>query len=129
MGAQQLRLDRHEVAVTGREMDQALEVEVVLDAERDGHRPHAHARHGRVADIDEVHPGGLEEPGGLDRPLDADRSRRVDLDRDHVTAFVQLREERRGRGTFADRVGRGRFGDRGSRAAAWAAVDAAAQAP
>ena len=35
MGAEQLRLERHQVPVAGREVDEALDVEVVLDAERD----------------------------------------------------------------------------------------------
>ena len=47
--AQQLGLERHQVPVAGRDVDEALEVEVVLDPERDGHRAHAHARHRRVA--------------------------------------------------------------------------------
>ena len=80
MRAEQLRLERHQVPVAGREVDEALEVEVVLDAERDGQRAHPDAGHGAVADVDEVDAGRLEQPRGLDRPLDADRARRVDLD-------------------------------------------------
>ena len=84
--AEQLRLERHEVPVAGREVDDALEVEVVLDPERDGHRAHPDAGHRRVADVDGVDAGGLEQPRGLDGPLDADRARRVDLDRDDEAA-------------------------------------------
>ena len=54
----------------------------MLDAERHGERAHPDAGHRRVADVDEVDPGCLQEAGGLDRALDADRARRVDLDRD-----------------------------------------------
>ena len=57
MGAEQLRLERHEVPVAGREVDEALEVEVVLDAERDGDAAHPDPGHGRVADIEEVDAG------------------------------------------------------------------------
>jgi methionine synthase / methylenetetrahydrofolate reductase(NADPH) len=38
-------------------VDEALEVEVVLDPECDRHRPHPDAGHGRVADVDGVDPG------------------------------------------------------------------------
>ena len=51
---EQLRLEGHEVPVAGRAVDQALEVQVVLDAESHGQRAHAHPRHGRVGDVDDV---------------------------------------------------------------------------
>ena len=54
VGAEQLRLERHQVPVAGREVDEALEVEIVLDAERDGEAAHPDAGHRRVADVDEV---------------------------------------------------------------------------
>ena len=81
MSAEQLRFERHQIAIARREVDDALEIEIVLDAERHGERAHAHARHGAVADVDDVDAGVLEEAGGLDRALDAhdcaaDRSRR-----------------------------------------------------
>ena len=86
VGAQQLRLERHEVPVAGRDVDDALEVEVVLDPERHGERAHPHPGHRRVADVDDVDAGVLEHAGRLDRALDADGARRVDLDRDDVAA-------------------------------------------
>ena len=79
--AQQLRLERHEVPVAGRRVDDALEVEVVLDPERDGHRAHPHAGHRGVADVDEVRARVAQQPRGVDRALDPDAPRRVDLDR------------------------------------------------
>ena len=88
--AEQLRLDRHEVPVAGREVDEALEVEVVLDAERDGHRAHPDPGHRRVADVDEVDAGVAQEPRGVDRPVDPDRARRVDLDRDDEPPLAEL---------------------------------------
>ena len=45
VGAEQLRLEGHQVPVAGREVDEALEVEVVLDAERDGQGAHPDAGH------------------------------------------------------------------------------------
>ena len=82
VGAQQLRLERHQVAVAGGQMDQALQAELLLDAERHRHGAHADSTGGGVADVDEVDAGLLEQAGGLDGPVDADRPRRVDLDRD-----------------------------------------------
>ena len=81
--AQQLGLERHEVPVAGRRVDDALEVEVVLDPERDGHRAHPDPRHRRVADVDDVGAGVAQQPRGLERALDPDAPRRVDLDREH----------------------------------------------
>ena len=54
--AEQLRLEGHEVPVAGREVDEALEVQVVLDAERDGQRAHPDPGHRRVADVDRSTP-------------------------------------------------------------------------
>ena len=86
VGAQQLRFEGHQVPVAGREVDEALEVQVVLDPECDRQRAHPDAGHRRVADVDEVDAGLAQEPGGLDRALDPDRARRVDLDGDDVAA-------------------------------------------
>ena len=112
VGAEQLRLERHQVPVTRRAMDQALEVEVVLDPE--GHRQGAHPDpgHRRVGDVDEVDAGVAQEPGRLDRPLDPDAPRRVDLDRDdEATGGEQLGEARRRRRVVGGR-GRRRSHDR-----------------
>ena len=90
-------------------MDEALEVEIVLDPE--GHRQGAHPNpgHRRVGDVDEVDTGIAEEPGGLDRPLDPDAPRRVDLDRhDEAAGGEELGQTgRRRRVAGGCRVGRG----------------------
>ena len=72
MRAEQLRLERHQVPVAGREVDEALEVEVVLDPERDGHRAHPDPGHRRVLNVAQVGAGVAEEARGVDRALDAD---------------------------------------------------------
>ena len=90
VGAQQLRFEGHQVAVARREVDQAFQVQVVLDAEGHGHRAHAHAGHGAVADVDEVDAGLLQQPRGLDGALDAHRARRVDLDADDEATLGEL---------------------------------------
>ena len=110
--AEQLRLEGHEVPVAGREVDEALEVQVVLDPERDGHRAHPDAGHRRVADVDGVDAGRLEEPSRLDRPLDADGARRVDLDGDDEPA---VRERPRRARSAAARRRDGRRRRRGRR--------------
>ena len=117
MGTEQLRFERHEVPVARRHVDDALEVEVVLDPERHGQRAHPDAGHRRVADVDDVDAGGLQEPGRLERALDADRARRVDLDGDDVAARRERPGEtgRRRRPSIARRLGAG----------AWIAVGAA----
>ena len=71
MRAEQLRLERHEVPVAGREVDEALEVEVVLDPERDRHRAHPDPGHRRVADVDEVR---ARRRAGAARPRSCGRS-------------------------------------------------------
>ena len=107
VGAEQLRLEGHQVPVARRAVDEALEVEVVLDPERHGQGAHPDPGHRRVGDVDEVDAGVAQEPGGLDRPLDADAPRRVDLDRDDETAGLeQLGQAGRGRRV----VGGGRGG-------------------
>ena len=99
VGAEQLRLERHQVPVPRRAVDEALEVEVVLDPERDGQRAHPDLGHRRVGDVDDVDAGVTQESRGLDRPLDADAPRRVDLDRhDEPSAGEQLGQPRRRRG-------------------------------
>ena len=95
--AEQLGLERHEVAVARRDVDDALEVEVVLDPERHGQGAHPDPGHRRVADVDHIDAGRLEEPGGLDRALDADGARRVDLDRDDVATVREGAGETGGR--------------------------------
>ena len=89
MGAEQLRLERHQVPVARRAVDEALEVEVVLDPERHRQGAHPDPGHRRVGDVDEVDAGVAQEPGGLDRPLDPDAPRRVDLDRDDEMAGLE----------------------------------------
>ena len=89
VGAEQLRLEGHQVPVARRAVDEALEVEVVLDPERHGQGAHPDPGHRRVGDVDEVDAGVAQEPGGLDRPLDPDAPRRVDLDRDDELAGVE----------------------------------------
>ena len=96
MGPQQLRLERHQVPVAGRQVDDALEIEVVLDAEGDSEGAHPHAGHRRVADVDAVGAGRCQEPCGVHRPLDPDRARRVDLHGDDVAARPELLEQRGG---------------------------------
>ena len=85
----------------------------MLDAERDGERPHPHPGHRRVADVDDVDAGVPEQPRRLDRPLDADRARRVDLDRDHVAALSERPSETRRRGRVASVGGAASGADRG----------------
>ena len=89
VGAEQLRLEGHQVPVARRAVDEALEVEVVLDPERHRQGAHPDPGHRRVGDVDEVDAGVAQEPGGLDRPLDPDAPRRVDLDRDDEPAGVE----------------------------------------
>ena len=134
VGAEQLRLEGHQVPVPRRAVDEALEVEIVLDPE--GHRQGAHPDpgHRRVGDVDHIDAGVAQEPGGLDRPLDPDAARRVDLDRDDEAAGVeelgQARRRRRvvggatpsasvrrGRRPRSRRCGLGRGGRGGSAAA------------
>src|SRR5437762_9170708 len=74
-------------------MDEALEIEIVLDPERDRHAAHPDAGHRAVADVDEIDAGRLEETSRFDRPLDADRARWVDLDGDHPAAIGELAKE------------------------------------
>src|SRR6478609_2756526 len=57
MSAEQLRLEGHQVPVARRAMDKALEVEVVLDPERDRQGAHPDPGHRRVGDVDEVDTG------------------------------------------------------------------------
>jgi hypothetical protein len=110
--AEQLGLESHQVPVARRGVDEALEIEVVLDAESDRERAHPNPGHGRVRHVDRVDPGLLEQPGGLDRPLDAHRAGRVDLDRDHEPAGgEQFGETRRRRGALG-RFERGPIGKR-----------------
>src|SRR5450759_1292051 len=71
-------------------MDQTLQIELVLDAECHGHRTHPDATGGRIADVDEVHPGLLKQTRGLDGSIDADRPRWIDLDRDDERAVGKL---------------------------------------
>ena len=89
VGAEQLRLEGHQVPVARRAVDEALEVEVVLDPERHGQGAHPDPGHRRVGDVDDVDAGVAQEPGGLDRPLDPDAPRRIDLDRDDETAGIE----------------------------------------
>ena len=115
VGAEQLRLEGHQVPVARRAVDEALEVEVVLDPERHGQGAHPDPGHRRVGDVDEVDAGVAQEPGGLDRPLDPDAPRRVDLDRDDEPAGVeQLGQARRGR-RVVGRWPRRRCDDRSTR--------------
>ena len=86
MGAEQLGLEGHQVPVARRAVDEALEVEVVLDPERHGQGAHPDPGHRRIGDVDQVDAGVAQEPGGLDRPLDADAAWWVDLDRDDEVA-------------------------------------------
>ncbi len=103
MGPEQLRLEGHQVPVAGREVDEALEVEVVLDPEGDRQAAHPDPGHRRVADVDQVDPGVAQEPGGVDRPVDPDRPRRVDLDRDDEPALGQGGRQAGRRRGLADR--------------------------
>ena len=108
VGAEQLGLEGHQVSVSRRAVDQALEVEIVLDPE--GHRQGAHPDpgHRRVGDVDEIDAGIAEEPGGLDRPLDPDAPGRVDLDRHDEAAGGEELGQTRWRWRVPDgcRVGR-----------------------
>ena len=108
VGAEQLRLEGHQVPVARRAVDEALEVEVVLDPERHRQRAHPDPGHRRVGDVDEVDAGVAQEPGGLDRPLDPDAPRRVDLDRDDEPARPASSSARRvGGGASSVTVGGG----------------------
>ena len=119
MRAEQLRLEGHQVPVARRAVDEALEVEVVLDPERDGQRAHPDPGHRRVGDVDEVDAGVAQEPGGLDRPLDPDAPRRIDLDRDDELAGVeQLGQAGRRRRVAGGRRGRRAVRERGRRPSA-----------
>ena len=114
MGAEQLRFERHQVSVARREVDQALEIEIVLDREGHGHAAHPDTRHGRVADVDDVDAGGLEQTGGLHRALDSNGPRRIDLDRDDESDRTP--GPRRGGSAAMDpSPSDGRPGSRGSR--------------
>jgi hypothetical protein len=95
--AEQLRLERHQVPVAGRAMDEALEIEVVLDRECDRQRAHPDPGHRRVGHVDDVDAGVAQEPRRLDRPIDPDAPRRVDLDRhDEAACVKELGETSRG---------------------------------
>ena len=98
VGAQQLRFERHQVPVAGREVDERLEAQVALDGEADGHGAHAHPGHGAVADVHQVRAGLADELGRLQRALDVHRARRVDLHADDEAALGEGgREAGRGR--------------------------------
>ena len=56
---------------------QTLQVQVVLDPERDRHRTHPNSRHGAVADVHEVDAGFLQDACRFDGSLDAHGSRRM----------------------------------------------------
>ena len=129
MGAEQLRFEGHQVPVAGRAVDEALEVEVVLDPERDGQGAHPHPRHRRVGDVDEVDAGVAQEAGGLDRPLDPDAPGRVDLDRDDEPAGLEeLRPGASGGGAVAAVAGDAVHEGRGRSRAGPVSIDAGAAA-
>ena len=54
MGAKQFGLQTHQRAVAGREMDDRLHADLVLDQVDKRQRAHPYARHGRIGDIDRV---------------------------------------------------------------------------
>ncbi len=87
VGAQELGFEGHQVAIAGRGVDDALDGDVVLDAEGDGHGAHADPGHRRVADVHHVRAGVAEQSRRLERAIDADAARRVDLDGDHEASL------------------------------------------
>ena len=120
--AEQLRLEGHQVPVARREVDDALEIQVVLDAERHGQAPIRTRAIAESLMLTVSTPGRLEQAGGLDRPLDADGPRRVDLDRDDEPAVGQGAEARpRGRRRLVGRRRRSRSGPSCSRSGTVAA--------
>src|SRR5690606_13133907 len=65
--AEQLRLEAHQRPIPGGVVEDRLDTDLALDEVAQGHRAHADTRHGRVGDVDRVHPGFLQETGTLDR--------------------------------------------------------------
>ena len=112
VGTQQLRLQGHQVAVAGRDVDERLEAQLALDGEAHGQGSHAHPGHGAVADVDEVGASVADELGRPQRALDAHGARRVDLDADDEAPLGEGRGE-------AGRRRCGHLDARGVRGPAW----------
>ena len=93
MRAEELRLEGHEVAVPGREVDEHLKAEVAPDGEAHGDGAHAHPGHGAVADVDEIGAGVADERSRLDGALDAHAAGRIDLDADDEATAGQSRRQ------------------------------------
>ena len=134
VGAQQLRLEGHEVAVARREVDHALEVEVVLDAEGHGHGAHPHPRHRGVADVDDVDAGRLQQARGLDASARCGRERGGSIStettkRPRPGRAAEARRRRARRRRRAARRGRPRLRSPAARGCGRARPAAAGRAP
>ena len=95
MRAQQLRLQRHQVAVARGEVDQRLDADPLLAQRREGDAAHAHPRHRAVADVDAVDARRFQQRRALQHLVRVDAARRIDLDADDELARANLARQRR----------------------------------
>ena len=87
---QQLRLQPHQRAIAGGEVQDRLHPGAVLDEIAHGQGAHPHAGHRRVGDVDEIDTRFLQQAGPVERLGRIEPLRRIDLDADHELAPIQL---------------------------------------
>ncbi len=87
--AQQVGLQRHEVAVARGEVDDGLQVQVVAHQAGEGEAAHAHARHRAIGDVDEADAVLLEPGSAVEYLARIESLRRIQLDTDDELPGLQ----------------------------------------
>src|ERR1051325_6695537 len=86
MGAEQLRLQRHQIAVARGEVDQRLDAHTLFGQRGEGDTSHAHAGHRAIADVDAIRASGLDQRRAFEHLGRVEAARRVDFDADAALA-------------------------------------------
>ena len=89
MRAEQIGLDRHQVAVARREVDDRLEVQPLQNQPRQRQAAHAHARHRAIGDVDELDALALQVRRAIQNLLRIQPLRRVKLRADDEAPGLQ----------------------------------------
>ena len=93
VGADQLRLEGHQVLVAAGEVDQGVDPDLLLDHDRQRQRAHPHPGHRAVADVDGVRASVLDQLGARQMFRRVETPRRVDLDADDKALVVEFLRE------------------------------------
>ena len=114
VSAEELRFERHQVAVARREVDEALEVEVVLDAEGDRQRAHADTRHGESLMLTRSTPASCSSrAASIVRSMRTERGGSISTLTTNCFASSRLARRVGGGGSAAEPLWRSAIGERG----------------